>query len=77
MARTKSKPVGALWKHAPTGGQTNAFLTGVIDLGALGEVPVAVFKNDRKKEGSKQPDYRIVLSRRNGRSAEASQSDEL
>jgi hypothetical protein len=62
MARKSAKPVGALWRH--TNDKVGQFLTGTLDLGGLGEVPIAVFKNDRKQEGTKQPDYRIVLSER-------------
>lgn len=64
MARKSSKRIGALWKHGPSGHSKEAFLTGTLDLGVLGEVPVAVFKNDRKEKGSKQPDYNIVRSER-------------
>lgn len=65
MPRKTAKQVGALWRHDSE--KVGVFLTGILDLGGLGEVPIAVFKNDRKKKGTKQPDYRIVLSeRRNG-----------
>lgn len=60
MARKYAKQVGALWRHEKDG--VGVFLTGVLDLGGLGEVPIAVFQNQRKKKGSKEPDYRIVLS---------------
>ena len=57
MPRKSAKQVGALWRHDSE--KVGVFLTGILDLGGLGEVPIAVFKNDRKKKGSKQPDYRI------------------
>lgn len=60
MARKFAKQVGALWRHHNE--KVGQFLTGILDLGGLGEVPIAIFKNDRKEENSKQPDYRIVLS---------------
>lgn len=59
--RTTSKPIGALWKHTAKQGNTGVFLKGVLDLGALGQVPIAVFKNTRKTKEN-EPDYRIVLS---------------
>lgn len=64
MARKTAKQVGALWRHDHE--KVGIFLTGILDLGGLGEVPIAVFRNDRKEKGSKQPDYRIVLSERSG-----------
>jgi len=62
MPRKSAKQVGALWRHENQ--KVGQFLTGILDLGGLGEVPIAVFKNDRKEKGTKQPDYRIVLSER-------------
>ena len=62
MARKSAKQVGALWRHENK--NVGQFLTGILDLGGLGEVPIAVFNNDRKEKDSKQPDYRIVLSER-------------
>jgi len=62
MPRQHSKRIGALWKHGPSGQSKGAFLTGTLDLGVHGAASIAVFKNDRKSEGSKQPDYNIVLS---------------
>jgi len=62
MARTFAKHVGALWRHKNE--KVGEFLTGMLDLGGLGEVPIAVFKNDRKEKGKKHPDFRIVLSQR-------------
>ena len=64
MARKSAKQVGALWRHEKEG--IGAFLTGSLDLGGLGEVPIAIFQNQRKKKGSNEPDYRIVLSERAG-----------
>ena len=61
--RTASKQVGALWKHTAKQGDTGVFLSGTLDLGALGDVPIVVFKNTRKTKDN-QPDYRIVLSSR-------------
>ncbi len=57
-----SKSVGALWvREYEKDGQKKKMLSGEIDLGALGKVNIAVFKNE-KKEKENQPDYRIVLS---------------
>ena len=62
MARKTAKQVGALWRHEKAG--FGPYLTGYLDLGGLGEVPIVVFQNERKEQGSNQPDYRIVQSRR-------------
>lgn len=59
--RTASKQIGALWKHTAKQGTTGVFLKGTLELGALGQVPIAVFKNNRKTKEN-EPDYRIVLS---------------
>lgn len=57
-----SKQVGALWlKEYEKDGQKKKMFSGELDLGVLGKVNIAVFKND-KKEKENQPDYRIVLS---------------
>jgi len=44
-----------LWSKKDKKGRT--FLTG-----RLGSADIVIFRNDYKKEGSKQPDYRIYLS---------------
>jgi len=77
MPRKTAKQVGALWRHDSE--KVGVFLTGILDLGGLGEVPIAVFRNDRKKKDSKQPDYRILLSERSngGDSNGASGNDPL
>lgn len=56
MAERKSKQIGALWLK--TDGKVQ-YMSGVLDLGTLGEVHIAVFKNTRKEKDS-QPDYNIV-----------------
>lgn len=49
-------------------------LSGRLDLGAMGEVDIAVFLNERKDKPN-HPDYRIVLSdRSNGRGAETGEN---
>jgi hypothetical protein len=51
--------IGSLWAGKQG---SKALLTGAIDL--LGEdIRIVVFKNDKKEEGSKQPDYHIVRSK--------------
>lgn len=52
------KTVGALWKNKKENGKS--FLTGKLDLGALGTVDIAVFTNEKRKKDD-QPDYRICL----------------
>ena len=77
--RTVSKQIGALWKHTAKQGNTGVFLRGTLDQGALGDVPIAVFKNTRKNKEN-EPDYRIVLSgmkpaTENAKEAEAQTSE--
>lgn len=56
------KQIGALWARTYNkDGKEHRFMTGMIDLGALGTVDIAIFKNDRKEKDN-HPDYRIVLS---------------
>ena len=57
-----SKTIGALWlKEFEKDGQKKKMFSGELDLGALGTVGIAVFKNE-KKDKENQPDYKIVLS---------------
>ncbi len=64
-----SKTVGALWlREFEKDGKKRKMMSGELDLGALGTIKIAVFKND-KKEKDNQPDYRIVLSESNGNSS--------
>lgn len=51
------KKIGGLWQRASK--QNKQYLAGSIDLGALGESKIMVFKNEKKKD--KQPDYTISL----------------
>jgi uncharacterized protein (DUF736 family) len=59
---TASKQIGALWRRAARQGDTGEYLKGNLDLGALGQVSIVVFQNNRKQKDN-EPDYRIVLSR--------------
>ncbi len=62
-----SKQIGALWaKNYDKDGEEKQFMSGVIDLGVLGEINIAVFSNDNKKD-PRHPDYNVVLSKNNGR----------
>ena len=57
-----SKTIGALWlKDFEKDGKKEKMMSGELDLGALGSISIAVFKN-KKKDKDNQPDYRIVLS---------------
>lgn len=59
------KQIGVLWKKTYNkDGEEKQFLSGVIDLGAMGEVNIAIFSNDNKKD-IKHPDYNVILSRNN------------
>jgi uncharacterized protein (DUF736 family) len=56
------KTIGALWvKEYEKDGQKRKMFSGELDLGVLGTVGIAIFKNE-KKDKENQPDYRIVLS---------------
>ena len=54
-----SKHILALWKKQSKEGKD--FLSGELDLGALGTVSLAVFPNENKTE-DKHPDYRGIIS---------------
>lgn len=57
MSDAKKNPdeLGALWSRTSARGE---YLTGTIN----GQ-PVVCFRNDRKAEGSKQPDWRVLKSK--------------
>lgn len=57
MPETKKNPdeLGALWMKTSARGE---YMTGTIS-----GVAVVLFKNDRKTEGSKQPDWRVLKSK--------------
>jgi len=50
------KKIGTLWRKESKKGK---YYTGVLDLGALGEVQVAVFQNDKDNPDDKAPDANI------------------
>ena len=50
------KTIGGLWEKKK-GERT--YLTGVLDLGALGQVNIGVFPNEQKEDN--QPDFRVTL----------------
>ncbi len=50
------KQIGVLWHKESKKGK---YLSGVLDLGALGEVRVAVFHNDKDNPDDKAPDATI------------------
>jgi len=51
------KKVGALWVKEKDG---RKYMTGEIDLGALGNVKIGVFQNDKKKKDN-EPDSTVVV----------------
>lgn len=57
MDDTKKNPdeLGALWLKESNG---KVFMTGTIN-----GVDVVVWRNDRKAEGSRQPDWRVMRSK--------------
>ena len=52
--------IGALWVKS---GARGDYFTGTITSVEGGPIPIVVFKNDHKPEGSKQPDYRILKAK--------------
>ena len=51
------KKIGVLWKKNSK--QNKEYLTGTLDLGALGESRIMIFPNDKKNDN--HPDYTISL----------------
>lgn len=51
--------LGALWEKQ---GRKGTYFTGKI-----GDQPVVVFKNDRKREGSNAPDWRVLKPQKQDR----------
>ncbi len=51
------KKVGALWDKQSD--KAGAYLSGQLDLGALGKIRIIIMEN--KKESENQPDYAIFL----------------
>jgi hypothetical protein len=58
------KTVGKLWWSKKRDG--TGFLSGVINLGVLGDYNIMVYQNIKKKKGSRDCDYNIVINTRNG-----------
>lgn len=56
------KTIGALWLRQGRNG--SKFMSGQIELQGRGgpKLSILVFKNSRKREGTKQPDYSINVS---------------
>lgn len=52
------KTIGALWKKD---GKSGKYLSGSLDLGALGKVQIAIFQNEKGEGDEKKPDARICL----------------
>lgn len=58
MGEGKLEKIGGLWKPKPG---AKSFGSGSITVNGMRQRFV-IFKNDRKKEGSKQPDYNLLSS---------------
>jgi uncharacterized protein (DUF736 family) len=56
-----TESIGALWSQKSQNGKM--FLSGNIELEEGKIAKIIVFQNDRKEQGSKQPDYRIFLQK--------------
>lgn len=41
--------------------EAKEYLSGTLDLGALGKIRLLAFKNENKKEGDKQPEWRLYV----------------
>lgn len=67
LANQNPDELGCLWEKT---GQRGLYFTGTINGQA-----VVVFRNDRKADGSKQPDWRILKSRPKPTSGPATPSD--
>lgn len=59
MSERDPNELGALWEKQ---GRKGTYFTGMI-----GAQPVVVFKNDRKREGSNAPDWRILKPQKQDR----------
>lgn len=69
----QNKSIGSLWyKEAASGVK---YLSGNIEINGK-KIYIAAFKNTKKPEGSKQPDFRILLSGNSQRS-EQPETDEV
>lgn len=55
-----NKKIGSLWKHKK---DNKSYLTGTLEVIAGFPIKVCVFSNDKKEQGSKQPDFNVVLSK--------------
>jgi hypothetical protein len=58
VIRLALKEIGVLWRKE---GKKGSYLTGTLDIGALGKVNIAVFQNEKGKGDNKKPDARIML----------------
>ena len=59
MSERDPNELGALWEKQ---GKKGTYFTGKI-----GDQPVVVFKNDRKREGSNAPDWRVLKPQKQDR----------
>lgn len=59
MTRNRTKHLGALWLRETS--SARVVLSGVLELGGLGRIPIEILHNDGKKKDIRQPDYRIIL----------------
>lgn len=58
MVRDQTKvPAGYLWKKTDRNGEE--YLSGVISLGIFGEIPIVVFREGKKDNSDKGPDFVI------------------
>ena len=63
MAAPRSKQIGVLWlkEKKNDDGSKLGYMTGYIDNGIHGDIPIAIFRI-RDKQNENGPDYRMVLS---------------
>lgn len=54
-----AKKIGVLWQKKKDG---KTYLTGNIEVIAGMKLPVVIFRNDKKKQGSNQPDWNVMIS---------------
>ncbi|MBI4575558.1 MAG: hypothetical protein HY722_04770 [Planctomycetes bacterium] len=53
--------IGVGWARSYDQG-TKSYIAGSLDLGVLGDLPFAVFENERRDEARKQPTHRVVVT---------------
>ena len=64
QGENKNPSVGAIWKRQTRNGQE--MLSMELEIEGIGKVGFVAFKNDFKKEGDKQPDFKVFPRQERG-----------